>query len=242
MNYGAAIVDAASMPVAAPLLAPGAHMVVFANGDDVALEARRLGFTMRDTLLVYSLGRAEAAFLFRKTLGEPTVAENSLKHTAGGLNIEGCRVSWGNEKPTQEEWNRLGSGGDGNSTTAFLQHTAIRKYYEAGLIPVPTGRWPTNLVIIHGPECRHLEDLQWLCPDECCVPDIDDQSGLTASNPRPRHNKVAGMFPFTPQDGESFGYADKGGGSRFFPQFTTRDELLAWIEKLIAPAGVEVFR
>lgn len=283
MTYSAAILDASRLAEIAPLLASGAHMVVFAPDERAALEARRYGFTLRDTLLVYSPGRAEVAYLLRKTLGEPTVAENLMKHGTGGINIERCRVSWGAEKPSQEEWNRLGSGGSGESTTAFLQHTAIREYYAKGLIPVPSGRWPTNLVVIHGPGCRLVgtrsvssrtrefpegdegradtgtwrfrpteatargygdngeEEIPlWQCSEDCCVPDIDLQSGYTVSNPRPRHNRVVGLFPHSPQ--ESFGYADKGGGSRFFPQFASRAELLDWIEKLIKPEGSEIFR
>jgi hypothetical protein len=242
MMYSAAIVAGGRMAEAAALLIPGAHMAVFSSEESVALKARSLGFTLRDTMLVYSPGRAETAFLFRKSLGATTVAENSMMYGVGGINVEKCRVSWGNETPSQEEWNRLGSGGDGNSTTAFLQHTAIRKYYEAGLIPVPTGRWPTNLVVIHDTTCQRMTDLMWQCSWECHVPAIDEQSGFSSSAPRPRHNKVAGMFPLKPQDSQTFGYDDKGGGSRFFPQFASRIEMLAWIEKLLAPEGTEVFR
>ena len=242
MTFGAAIVDASRMAEAAPLLAPGAHMAVFSDEDSVALDARRLGFVLRDTMLVYSPGRAETAFLFRKALGASTVAENSLKYSAGGVNIEKCRVSWGSEKPSQEEWNRIGSGGTGDSTTAFLQHTAIRKYYEAGLIPVPTGRWPTNLVVVHFPHCQHRGGLQWDCVYACCVPEIDAQSGVSTSWPHPRHNRSGGIFPYAPQDSTGPGYADKGGGSRFFPQFATREEMLTWIEGLIAPSGAEIIR
>jgi hypothetical protein len=217
-------------------------MVILSNDPAPFLLVRRLGFVLRDALLIYSPGRAELAYLFRKALDGDTVAENCLKHGTGGINVEGCRVSWGSEKPTQEEWNRLGAGGTGESTTAFLQHTAIRKYYAEGLIPVPTGRWPTNLVVIHAPGCVKLGDLTWSCQGECWIPEIDDQSGISTSNPNPRNNQVAGMFPVAPVAGLSTGYADKGGGSRFYPQFATREELLDWVEKLIAPSGSSALR
>jgi len=211
MPYIAAITNDVNFEDAARQLVPGAHLVLFSNDPRVSAKARKLGFGLRDTMLVYTGGQVEMVYLLRGFLGS-TVAENVLAHKAGGLNIEACRVSWGNEKPTQEEWNRLGAGGTGVSTTAFLQHTAIRKYYAEGLIPVPTGRWPTNIVVVHQPECEHLDDLLWRCAPACCIPPMDEQSLGDSSDVR---------------------------CSRFFPQFPRRADFYSWLEKLITPAGAE---
>ena len=284
MYHSVIIDDLSQMAGAAEQLVPGAYLVLLMNSFEGARMARGLGFAQRDAMLIFSPDKVETAYFFRKALSESTVAANSLKHGAGGVNVEACRVSWGGEKPTQEEWNKTGAGGNGDSTTAFLQHTAIRKYYAAGLIPVPTGRWPTNLIVIHSPECQLLGTQQvpsttcsypegdegradtgtwrikptaatargygtdgieeaplWACSDSCVIPQIDLQSGTTSSNPNVRHNKAGSpTFKLTPID--AIGYADRGGGSRFFPQFKTREEALAWIEKLITPVEGNLLR
>ena len=89
---------------------------------------------------------AEEWILCRKPLSEKTVAKNVLRWGTGGLNIDGSRVegvapkttngsalgiisddSWDNEKMKGTEWN--GS---------------------------PSGRWPSNLLLSHSPDCVKL--------------------------------------------------------------------------------------
>jgi hypothetical protein len=245
MKYSSAITCVERLGEAVQNLVPGAHLVVFASSTWAALEARKFGLTLRDTMLVYTADQVQMAFLLRNTLDAPTVAENTLKFAAGGINIEACRVSWGDEKPTQEEWNRLGAGGTGESTTAFLQHTAIRKYYAEGLIPVPTGRWPTNLVVVHGEGCR-IVGVKQVSSRTCEYPDIDEGRADTST------------WRFRPTEATARGYGTDGvedvplwsccdscpipamdgddSRARFFPQFSNRDELLVWIKRLITPA------
>jgi len=129
---------------------PGQHVIVL-SGDPVhALEGRRLGLELRDTILVLSVGQTDFAFLFRRE-PEGTVAANVLRYGVGGLNIDGCRVGWGRDKPSQDEWNDKGAGGRSNHFGQVSD--GLRQAYAGGKFKVPAGRWPTNLVLVHGPEC-----------------------------------------------------------------------------------------
>ena len=67
----------------------------------------------------------------RKPL-DGTVAENVLTHGTGAINVDGCRVGLGNERPptgsgSNAGWCISGEGNDGNTTP-------------------PSGRWPANLI------------------------------------------------------------------------------------------------
>lgn len=213
---------------------PGQHVVVLSDDPVYAIEGRRLGLELRDTLLVLSAGRAEFAFLFRKEL-EGTVAENVLRYGQGGLNIEGCRISYGTDQPSQEVWNSKGSGG--HSSHFDQMRGGLREAYRGGMITVPTGRWPTNLVLIHGPACRLTREV-WDCQGGCPVVALDRQSGeirVPGSYPSADRgvdkfrNKYGGNLP---QPDVHVGYGDTGGASRFFPQFASVSEFEAWTVRL----------
>jgi hypothetical protein len=77
----------------APQLAPGAHAVLIGDLDG-ALEGRRMGLVLRDTLLMVLPGGVSlGAFLFRKPLDGPSVVGNLLKHGEGVLNVPVCRAT-----------------------------------------------------------------------------------------------------------------------------------------------------
>ena len=129
---------------------PGSHEAVVGTVSD-ALAARRRGLQLRDTILVMGPGaRVQTAFLFRQPL-DGTVARNMLHHGTGALNIDACRVAWGSDKPSQNYWNRMGAGGTDRFAGQFT--TAQKRAYADGRIPVPSGRWPADLVLVHGTEC-----------------------------------------------------------------------------------------
>lgn len=86
----------------------------------------------------------EPIVLARKPL-QGTVAANVLAHGTGAINVEGCRIEYAGEgdAPTQEEWNRIGSAG--KDSEHIRQKNAARAAYAAGLVKVPSGRWPANV-------------------------------------------------------------------------------------------------
>jgi hypothetical protein len=96
----------------------------------------------------------DAWFLVRWPL-DGTVASTCIRHGHGGLNIEACRVAWGPDKPSQEYWNRIGSSGSAGANGYAGQFNITTKLaYANGKIPVPSGRWPPNVLLVHGPGCR----------------------------------------------------------------------------------------
>jgi hypothetical protein len=87
----------------------------------------------------------EPILMFRKPLAG-TVAETVLKHGTGAINIDGCRVDSGNEYLGRN--NKEGDNGWKNSSGG-KSNQAIRQ--DLGL--PPQGRWPSNLVFCHTPDC-----------------------------------------------------------------------------------------
>ena len=133
---------------------PGGHVVVLSEAFTVAVQGRRLGYEVRDTLLVLRPQGALFAFLLRKPCSEATVAENVLRHGTGALNIDECRISTseslsggaysGDYREKTTEWqNSDRSGGKGSG---FRQGLGEHK--------PPAGRWPSNLVLVHAHGCQ----------------------------------------------------------------------------------------
>lgn len=138
----------------------------------------------------------EPIVLARKPLSEDTIAQNTLKHSTGAINIDGCRM------PTDDDTQR--QAGDRQSDT----------YEEAGGMFKPgkgavsggheDGRWPTNFFI--GERTSVL---------------LDKQGGKTKSQVRNPTGDTQGsdrvaMGEVTTPDTTERGYNDSGGISRYF--------------------------
>lgn len=84
----------------------------------------------------------ETWWLARKPLQEKTVTEQVLATGTGALNIDGCRAV-----PTGESYNRA---------PAVSGFSGIDGYKGEGRCPDPSGpgRWPANVILQHGPDCR----------------------------------------------------------------------------------------
>ena len=131
-------------------LLPGAHVVAMGPYQE-CIEARRAGFEVRDTVLVVSPEGTSFAFLLRKPLAG-TVADNVLRHGVGALNIDGCRVAhasaadFAQHKAGVEALKARG----GSFANSWKNSSDL-----SGASDVTTkGRWPTNLVFIHGAGCK----------------------------------------------------------------------------------------
>lgn len=128
-------------------LLPGGHAVVLGSWEQ-GLEGRRRGLELRDTLLVLgALGPPRFAFLFRAGL-EGTVAETVLKYGTGALDIDACRV--GTSKRVPGGLSRT----PGQSLSGSVDGSLRRETGEEGGHNPNVGRWPTNLVFVHGTGCR----------------------------------------------------------------------------------------
>lgn len=122
---------------------PGQHVIIIGTEVD-ALRARASGLSLRDTVLIVLPGiTTMMAYLFRAPI-EGTIVENVIKHGCGALNIDGCRIQAGRKQK---------SAGATTSESCYGEYAGV---YEKGTGRIYTseGRWPTNLVLVHGPGCR----------------------------------------------------------------------------------------
>lgn len=138
-------------------MTPGEHVVIVGGPLD-ALAARSEGLHLRDTLVILlPQGLVLTAFLFRVPL-EGTVVENVLKHGCGGLWIDGCRIRSGTadldvgrtRRPsyeTHEGWQRPWQ----NEPASVAQHARAKQAQADKALS--SGRWPTNLLLVHGSGC-----------------------------------------------------------------------------------------
>jgi DNA modification methylase len=144
----------------------------------------------------------EPIILARKPL-TGTVAKNVLVHGTGALNIDGSRISMGDEYDPARRQRQTRSDGAVRFASGGLIGSDIPTYNEAG-------RWPANVVL-----------------DPEAAAQLDEQTGELVSGPesdrgrRLRRNadteasrNAYGRF----QDQEVTGvlYGDRGGASRFF--------------------------
>ena len=141
--------------------------------------------------------------LLRKPL-EGSVAENTLKHGCGAINIDATRIGTGHHLPLGKVTSKRLAGDGG------LGAGSGREGNREAFIPRPAeGRWPANFILI----------------GDCSVKELDQQSGRVKGWSSQNHNT------FNPYQGNSFhssstqrqgykeGYNDDGGASRFFKQF-----------------------
>ena len=154
-----------------------------------------------------------------------TVASNVLAWGTGALNVDGCRISMGDEKPP------TGSGGPNTRTSMAggIMHGT------GGNITPPAGRWPANVVL-----------------DGRAAAELDRQSGESSSRVgKPRGAAHGEGWGMTATGAE---YADTGGASRFFyvakaptserprvggiahPTVKPLD-LMRWLVRLVTPPG-----
>jgi hypothetical protein len=204
--------------------APGAHVAVLADDDTVGVAGRRAGLHLRDTILVMRPGpRTSFVFIFRMPLVAATVAAQVMATGTGGMNINACRVSTGEHLgcPPRTS-NAIYGGGKGTNLSAYDGNAG--------------GRWPPNLVFVHGVGCHGGE-----CEPGCPVALLDEQSGERRSAQGGGHQtgKNGGGIGFNGMKAEGFQtatYFDEGGASRFYPQFRDDAELHAWVTALISPS------
>jgi len=156
--------------------------------------------------------------LLRKPL-DGNVAENTLKHGCGGINIEVCRV------PTSDDLNGGGYRGVPHPERHSGLYTGLRGRL-LGEYQQPTGRWPANFVLTHSDGCVLKEDVaDWDCVEGCPVQELDKQSGVSKSTGG-RIGNAQGVYcnqgrtgwATEHTKGES-GFGDVGGASRYFMQF-----------------------
>ena len=142
----------------------------------------------------------EPIVLARKPIEEKTVAENVLKHGAGGINIDECRVKYisdddmnvgGRNKPTTSEKTMYGRNSYTDSSTKAFHSPANNK-----------GRWPAN--IIHDGSDEVLDEFA----------KYGEKKTTYISNHH-QNNRSGAFLGELDHPGEQ-GYNDNGTAARFF--------------------------
>jgi DNA modification methylase len=189
---------------------------------------------------------SEPIVVARKPLAG-TVAANILEHGTGALNIDGCRVQAADGADPNARRNKgTGVGYQGGDR-------------ERGAWDGATGRWPSNVVWTHAPDCDPDGD----CTPGCPVAELDAQAGVRTSGLYEPHHADNGKAPgtygqMTGRARQAATYGDSGGASRFFPVFrfeakapsserpadddtqhpTVKPvDLMRWLIRLVTPPG-----
>jgi len=134
---------------------------------------------------------------------EGTVAENTLKHGCGSINIDASRIGSGHHLPLGKVTSKklAGDGGFGAGSG--------REGERGGFIPRSAeGRWPANFILTRD------EDRE-SCPIEA----LDEQSGLLRARGNIGASKGGGGMFGHGSVSNNFGAGDEGGASRFFKHF-----------------------
>jgi len=82
--------------------------------------------------------------VLRKPLATATVAQSLVRHKTGALHIEACRV--GSDTTRGDRYGGKAPQGGGTGHAYVSPHSDPWD--------VPAGRWPTNLILEHLPECE----------------------------------------------------------------------------------------
>ncbi|WP_395109818.1 DNA-methyltransferase [Actinomadura sp. SCN-SB] len=211
---------------AARVLRPGAHALVWALPrtshwtataiDDAGLEIRDCithlfgsGFPKHKGALKPA---AEHWWLARRPLCG-TVAANVAEHGTGALSIDACRIP--TSAADAEAMKRANTPGSHRMKAGASPIGTFTRSSPSGALDTTQGRWPTNVVISHLPECGAEDGTP--CAEGCAVAELDRQSGPSVSRiGKPRGAAAGDGWGMTKTGAE---YADVGGASRFFPVF-----------------------
>jgi DNA modification methylase len=190
----------------------------------------------------------EPIIVARKPLSG-TVAATVLAHGTGALNIDGCRVNPGS----------LVTGGGGYAAHKVDATEGWDRPYVNGVTRAEghtAGRWPSNVVLTHAPDCVE----GGACVAGCPVADLDQQSGTSKSPGTYTRSTIVENHIYGASNDRpvQHGHGDSGGASRFFPVFRYQAKapsrerpevdgvkhptvkplaLMQWLVRLVTPPG-----
>jgi hypothetical protein len=145
----------------------------------------------------------EVVLVFRKPIVEGSVTEQVITTSTGALNIDACRTA------------------GGVNPTIALQREAAKSGVVADEPERLLGRWPMNVTLTHGPECKKT-DSSWECQPGCPIATLDGQSGHTVSKARVNFSTAPSRFGYGDSSKGRVSFSpcdDEGGASRFYPHF-----------------------
>ena len=131
-------------------LVPGTYVACISSSAEGGLEGRFLGLELRDTILVLRPGpRVGFIFLFRVPLSG-TVLDQVVKTGTGVLNVDACRVA----SDMSEFFSK--TTGKPRSGMGHAHGYGMGEGYGGNRANPPneSGRWPSNVVLVHASGCR----------------------------------------------------------------------------------------
>lgn len=237
-------------------LHPGAHVILLTADEILAVEGRRFGFELRDTLLLLWPETTSFAFLFRKPQDEDTIADQMTTAGTGALNIGACRILG---QQGTGHW----SGDDGSDATS---RPGFDGGFTRGGTRAQDGRWPPNVALVHGPHCRIVGERR--IAGHKGYPNGPGGSSTQFSQKGVATTRQAAWKGYADADGKetiplwacqtncpaaildqlsvdlpagvAVTYGDKGGASKFYPQFGSPWEVLDWLRRLITLPGGDI--
>lgn len=117
--------------------------------------------------------------ILRKPL-EGSVADNTLKHGCGAINIDATRV--GTEARTYRGMgNKVGNQENASGSSIYwMSKPPMTKSKREGasgdVVYEVEGRWPANLILTHLEGCTS-QDEDWACVEGCPVKELDNDVG-----------------------------------------------------------------
>jgi DNA modification methylase len=186
----------------------------------------------------------EPIVVARKSTGFNSTVANVLEHGTGALNVGACRVGG------EERTNPAGGASSLQRVSRVEQGYRDTITASVGEASTVTGRWPSNVVMSHAPDCTDV------CLPGCPVAELDHQSGTSTSRTAaPRTGRQGDGWRMKATGAE---YDDQGGASRFFPVFRFESKagsaerprvdgvahstvkplsLMRWLVRLVTPPG-----
>jgi hypothetical protein len=193
----------------------------------------------------------EPIVLARKTTGFNTAVANVLEHGTGALHVDACRTVAGQDY-REKCASVVGIDSPRNGDT-LGEWTGVRE--DSSHV---AGRWPTNILLCHGPDCIDGGDCQPGCP----VAEMDRQSGVSTSptgSVKGQRRSGGIMGQAAGSKISNSGHGDTGGASRYFPIFRYEAKapaserprladgtahttvkplaLMQWLVRLVTPPG-----
>jgi site-specific DNA-methyltransferase (adenine-specific) len=143
----------------------------------------------------------EPILVFRKPISEKTFVDNILNHGCGAFNIDQCRIGHDN---TQHVC--------GSNSVCYGSRPTGK------LAGSSSGRFPSNLLLGHHPECIEKEDQKWECHKDCvCNKFPFSTSGSLDEDNIPVHGSY--IFGSKPRCTKNTYKSSCGSANRFFKQF-----------------------
>lgn len=124
-------------------LLPGEHVIMLVSPSQIdcaGIEARRKGLEVRDCLNIQLAGSRLFGLLLREPIASSS-SEQCVRTGRGFLDIDACRI--GNTTRTNSSKPRAERNGFIKGFVSGTE-TEIKNH----------GRWPTNLIFVHGPDCE----------------------------------------------------------------------------------------